>query len=69
MTSPNLQPTQLSAADALLDQLERDLAALTTASLDEHDAAPAVVVDEFDEDFLAHWALPARAAPGKRLRE
>lgn len=60
MTSPNLQPTQRSAADALLDQLECELAALTTASLDEEETAPAVVVDEFDEGFLAHRALPGR---------
>lgn len=60
MTSPNLHPSQRSAADALLDQLESELAALTTASLDEDDAAPAAVVDEFDERFLVHWAPPLR---------
>lgn len=69
MTSPNLQRTQPSAADALLDQLERDLVALTTASLDEEAAAPAAVVDEFDIEFLAHWTLPVKPVVSKRLRE
>lgn len=65
MTTPNLKPTQRSAADALLDQLERDLAALTTASLDEEEAAPAVV-DEFDERFLAHCMLPVKPVTCRR---
>ncbi|MEN3277845.1 MAG: hypothetical protein V7631_3635 [Massilia sp.] len=50
MNSPNLQPNKLSA-DALYDELEHELLALTTASLDDEDAMPPPV-DEFATEFL-----------------
>ena len=72
MNSPNLHSSQPSAADALLDQLERDLVLLTTAALDDDEPATAVVVDEFATELLSHWSLPARpllpASGRKRLR-
>jgi hypothetical protein len=55
MTSPNLQHTQCSATDALLDQLELDLVALTTATLEDGDEAPTQCVDEFSTEFLIQW--------------
>ena len=73
MTSPNLQITQLGAPDALFDDIEQELLALTTASLDEDDALPGTSVDEFANDFLAELSLTetgrpkARAARQRRL--
>ena len=73
MTSPNLHITQLGAPDALFDDLEHDLLALTTASLDEDEALPGTSVDEFANDFLAELSLTetgrptARAAPSSRI--
>jgi hypothetical protein len=58
MTSPNLSPTQASAADALFDQIERALVALGTATLDDDDAPPAQCVDEFSTEFLMQWSMP-----------
>jgi hypothetical protein len=72
MNSPNLHSSRHSAADALLDQLERDLVLLTTASLDDDQPATAVVVDEFATELLSHWTLPAmplaRSNGRKRFR-
>lgn len=58
MTSPNLHPTQRSAPDAHLDDLERELVVITTANLDEDDLGPAQVVDEFATEFLQKLSLP-----------
>jgi hypothetical protein len=58
MNSPNLFPTQRSAPDALLDQLERDLLDLTTATLEDDAPAPAECVDEFSTEFLMQWSTP-----------
>jgi hypothetical protein len=57
MNSPNLSPLQSSALDALHDQLEHDLVALTTATLDD-DAAPTQCVDEFSTEFIMQWSVP-----------
>ena len=52
MNSPKLQTNQRIAADALHDQLEIDLIALTTATLEDGDEVPTQCVDEFSTDFL-----------------
>jgi hypothetical protein len=57
MTSPNLQHSQRDAADALHDQLELDLLALTTATLEDGDAAPCRCVDEFATEFLIQCSM------------
>jgi hypothetical protein len=63
MTSTN-RPQDVTGAhdalspDALFDQIERELAALTHAPLDAvADPAPQVCVDEFSDDFL-NWSMP-----------
>ena len=59
MNSPNLQPTQRSASDALFDDLEHELLALTTASLDDGGSdLPAPSVDEFATEFLIELSRP-----------
>ena len=59
MNSPNLQPIQHSAPDALLDELEHELLALTHASLDDDgDELPAPLVDEFATEFLVELSRP-----------
>ncbi|MFC4929754.1 hypothetical protein [Massilia sp. GCM10023247] len=63
MNSPNLQSTQHGAQDALFEELEQELLALTTASLDD-DALPAPLVDEFATEFLVELSRPP--CPGKR---
>jgi hypothetical protein len=69
-TNPHFQPR--SPLDALLDKIERDLLALTTASLDARSAAPRQTVDEFANEFLGHWSMPPRrwvkrtGSPGRR---
>ncbi len=68
MTSPNLHITQLSAPDALFDDIEQDLLALTTASLDEEDALPGTSVDEFANDFLAELSLTETGRPRPTAR-
>jgi len=57
MNSPNLQTTQRGAPDALFDDIEQELLALTTASLDEDDAIPGACVDEFADEYLADLGL------------
>jgi hypothetical protein len=57
MNSPKLFPSLCSAPDALFDQLERDLCALTTAALDD-ERTPRQCVDEFSNEFLMQWSLP-----------
>ena len=59
---------EYSAADALFDQIEQDLLALTTAPLDTRAGEPPQCVDEFADDFFSCLgALPATgsgSAPG-----
>lgn len=43
---------EYSAADALFDQIEQDLLALTTAALDCRTSEPPRCVDEFADDFF-----------------
>ncbi|HEX9171361.1 MAG TPA: hypothetical protein VF861_01730 [Telluria sp.] len=57
MNSPKLQSTQCIAQDALLDQLETELVALTTATLEDGDEVPTESVDEFSTDFLLQYTL------------
>jgi hypothetical protein len=57
MNSPNLQTTQHGAPDALFDDIEQELLALTTASLDEDEAVPGACVDEFADEYLAELGL------------
>ena len=66
MNSPNLHITQLSASDALFDDLEQELLALTTASLDEDDGLPGTCVDEFANEFLAEMSLTETGRPNGR---
>jgi hypothetical protein len=44
---------EYSAADALFDQIEQDLLALTTAPLDSRGGEPPECVDEFADDFFS----------------
>jgi hypothetical protein len=60
MNSTNHTPQELSACDALFDQVERDLLALTNVALEAADAAPPVCIDEFANEFLGHWSMPPR---------
>jgi hypothetical protein len=58
---------EYSAADALFDQIEQDLLALTIAPLDCRAAEPPQCVDEFANDFISCWGtLPGSAQPGMR---
>jgi len=59
MNPTNHSPQERSAHDALFDQVERALLVLTTAPLDAGMAAP-VCIDEFANEFLAHWSMPPR---------
>jgi hypothetical protein len=58
MNSPNLPTIQLGAPDALYDDIECELIALTAASLDDEDAVPATCVDEFATEFLVELSRP-----------
>ncbi|MDB5747003.1 MAG: hypothetical protein JWP72_1851 [Massilia sp.] len=59
MNSHNLHPFQRSAHDALFDDIEHELLALTTASLDnDGDDRPAPLVDEFATEFLVELSRP-----------
>lgn len=63
--------TPLSGADdALFDDIERRLHALTTVPLHVPAAAPVHCVDEFEDGFLLHAGPPpaARRRPGERPR-
>jgi hypothetical protein len=55
---------EYSAADALFDQIEQDLLALTTAPLDSRPAAPPQCVDEFADDFFSCLGAQPGTAPG-----
>jgi hypothetical protein len=52
-----------SAADALFDQIEQDLLALTTAPLDHSAEEPLQCVDEFADDFFSCWSLLPGTVP------
>ena len=59
MNSPNIKPIRRSAHDALFDDIEHELLALTTASLDnDGDELPAPFVDEFATEFLVELSRP-----------
>ena len=66
MTSPNLHITQLGALDAMFDDIEQELLALTTASLDEDETLPGTSVDEFANDFLSELSLTETGRPTAR---
>jgi hypothetical protein len=59
MTSHNLQTSQSSLSEAMLDLIEQNLLILATASLDD-DPAPAQYVDEFSTEFMIHLSMPPR---------
>lgn len=65
MNSPKLPTLQQRAPDALLDDIEQDLLALTTASLDDDGASSTTTtsVDEFDNEFLAELSLTDSGRP------
>jgi hypothetical protein len=60
MNSTNFPCFPAGAHDALFDQIERQLLALTTAPLDARDNAPRHCVDEFADEFLVHFSMPPR---------
>jgi len=55
---------EYSAADALFDQIEQDLLALTTAPLDSRAAEPPECVDEFADDFFSCLGTLPGSSPG-----
>ena len=55
--------SQANAHDALCDQVERELRALTIARLDGGDGTPRRCVDEFADEFLAHFQMPSPYPP------
>lgn len=55
---------EYSAADALFDQIEQDLLALTTAPLDSRAAEPPECVDEFADDFFSCLGTLSGTASG-----
>ena len=57
---------EYSAADALFDQIEQDLLALTTAPLDSRAGEPPQCVDEFADDFFSCWSTQPGVSPGFR---
>lgn len=54
---------EYSADDALFDQIEQDLLALTIAPLECRAAEPPECVDEFADDFFSCWSTPTGMAP------
>ena len=66
MNSPKLPLTQRSAPDALFDDLEHELLALTIAPLDDDELSTAPPVDEFANEFLVELSRPPSAAPPPR---
>jgi len=64
MNSPKLPTLQHGTPDALYDDIEQELLALTTASLDDNDSGTSpTVVDEFDNEFLAELSLTETSRP------
>jgi hypothetical protein len=57
---------EYSPADALFDQIEQDLLALTIAPLECRAAEPPQCVDEFANDFFSCWGTPPSMAPSMR---
>ena len=59
------------ADDALFDDIERRLRALTTASLHAPAAMPSQCVDEFADGFLGHAGHfgPAARQPARRWKD
>jgi hypothetical protein len=57
MNSPKLPSILRGAPDALYDDIEQSLLALTTASLDDEDSVPPTV-DEFALEFLIEYGRP-----------
>ena len=49
---------EYGASDALFDQIEQDLLALSIAPLEGRTAPPLQCVDEFADDFFSAWTLP-----------
>jgi hypothetical protein len=66
-TTRHLHHEQI-AADALLDQIEQELLALTTAPLECRADAPPQCVDEFADDFFSCWSRPPGYAAGPDRR-
>jgi hypothetical protein len=54
---------ECSATEALFEQIEQDLLALTTASLDGRGDEPPQCVDEFADDFFSCWSRPPGMPP------
>ncbi|MGJ7914057.1 hypothetical protein ACI48D_01065 [Massilia sp. LXY-6] len=54
---------ECSATDALFDQIEQELLALTTAPLEGRATEPPQCVDEFADDFFSYWSMPSSMAP------
>ncbi|MDN4052867.1 hypothetical protein QPK32_07240 [Massilia sp. YIM B02763] len=50
--------SQVNAREALYDQIERELRALTIARLDGTDGAPRQAVDEFADDYPLCFRMP-----------
>jgi len=64
MNSHKLTTKAHGAPDALLDDIEQELLALITASLDDDGGpAPVTQVDEFDNEFLAELSLTETGHP------
>lgn len=63
---PNPHP--YGQLEALIDRIEQDLLALTTASLDPRNGPPRQPVDEFANEFLGHFVIPPRPRPERTPR-
>lgn len=59
MNSQNLHQTPGIVSEALLDRLEHEMLALTTATMDEQDERPRQIVDEFAPEFLLFRSSPS----------
>ena len=70
MKSPHTPPPLSGADDALFDDIERRLQALTTVLLHVPPPVPARCVDEFEDGFLLQAGPPpaVRRRPGARPR-
>ena len=70
MKSTDDTPLLPGADDALFDDIERRLHALTTVPLHVPAAVPPRCVDEFEDGFLLHAGPPPapRGRPGARPR-
>jgi hypothetical protein len=59
MNSTNFPSDRPTGHDALFDQIERELAALTHAPLEAATGGGRRCVDEFSNDFL-NWSMPSQ---------